>query len=111
MSQNDNRPEDEMLRELFRDALPPVGDDGFSDAVMRRVRRTGRIRKRVLYAAASVGIAVAAWPAGQVLAWLGRRVTELTVPIEALTGSQSETLIFALCLGLLSPLLIAFLED
>ena len=54
--------EDKRLELLFRAAAQPVADDGFSDAVMRRVARRMWQRRLALAAAGAAGVAVASQP-------------------------------------------------
>ena len=56
MTRIHNQQDDERLRGLFREAMPPVADDGFSDRVLRRIGQRKRIRRAVLYLAGGLGL-------------------------------------------------------
>jgi hypothetical protein len=78
----DSLPEDEdsRLKTMFLSGAQPLADDGFSDAVMRRVARHVWRRRLLLATAAVAGLIFAVQPAwhfattlGQQLAVLGAR--------------------------------------
>ena len=52
--------DDLMLESMFRSE--PIADNGFSDRVMRRVRRKLWIRRVTLPVAAAIGVSIAAKP-------------------------------------------------
>ena len=60
--------QDKKLEALFRTpAMAKIADDGFSERVMRRVRRRVRIRRWTLPIAAGIGGLIAFEPAMQLL--------------------------------------------
>jgi len=69
---------DQLLEREFARAFEPVADDGFSAAVVRRVRRRGRVRILALSLAGSIGLALAFVPLMQVAAALNGFVPILT---------------------------------
>lgn len=108
------RTEDELERLLEREfgrALEPVDDDGFSEAVMRRVRRRGRIRILALTLAGAIGLGLAFVPLMQVAGALNDFAPLLTEGwrLSELPG-QYRYIAAAVLLGLASPLLIRLLE-
>lgn len=60
--------EDRKLEALFR--MAPIADDGFSERVVRRVRRRVWVRRWTLPIAAAIGGLIAARPAMDMLALL-----------------------------------------
>lgn len=106
--------EDELERLLEREfgsALQPVADDGFSETVMRRVRRRGRVRILALTLAGAIGLALAFVPLMQVAGALNEFAPLLTEGwrLSELPG-QFRYIAAAVLLGLASPLLIRLLE-
>jgi hypothetical protein len=69
--------EDERLALVFRAAAEPVADDGFSEAVMRRVSRLAWRRRLVLAAAGVTGLAIASQPIWNLSISLGRELVHL----------------------------------
>lgn len=67
--------EDRRLELLFREAAAPVADDGFTEAVMRRVARRAWTRRLVLAGAGAAGLTVAWQPLWQVAESLGGVLT------------------------------------
>jgi hypothetical protein len=104
--------DDSRLKVLFIPAVKPLADEGFSDAVMRRVARHVWRRRLLLATAAVSGCAVAIQPAwrfasllGEQLASLGSRWPEIAWLLESP---------FALVAGLLliiGPGLVQWLEE
>ena len=106
-----NQQDDERLRGLFREAMPPVADDGFSDRVLRRIGRRKRIRQVVLYLAAGLGLAIAARPATELLMAAGDWMTASLGQSAVLAADRFEPMVVVVVLGLLSPFLVSLLED
>ncbi|MDJ0812646.1 MAG: hypothetical protein QNJ23_02890 [Woeseiaceae bacterium] len=65
--------EDRMLESLF--ASEPIADDGFSQRVVRRIRRRIWIRRLALPVAMVVGGAIAIKPASQILVAASKLLT------------------------------------
>jgi len=61
-----------VLRDML--AHPPLADDGFSDRVVRRIRRRALLERWLLPGAALTGSLIAARPASELLAALASRV-------------------------------------
>ncbi|WP_405233455.1 hypothetical protein [Lentisalinibacter salinarum] len=100
-----------LLDREFARAFEPVADDGFSERVLRRVRRQGRARVVALTLAGAVGLVVAFVPLVQIASALsefspvlteGWRLSELP--------AQYRYIVAAALLGLASPLVIRLLE-
>lgn len=64
--------EDRVLRDML--AHPPLADDGFSDRVVRRIRRRSLLERWLLPGAAVAGGVIAVKPASGLLAALAGRV-------------------------------------
>jgi len=111
MSDLHDQQDDERLRSLFREAMPPVADNGFSNRVIYRIGRRRRIRRAVLYFAAGLGIAIAARPAGQLLLSAGDWMSAWFAQGAALPVYRFEPMFVVVLLGLLSPFLVNLLED
>ncbi len=111
MNETQQEHQDEHLRRLFREALSAVPDAGFSDGILRRIRRKLRIRRLVLLGAAGLGVVIAAWPAGQFLVWVGNAVATTLAESGEFNLGQYQSLGLVVVLGLLSPLLVNLLED
>jgi hypothetical protein len=111
---HDPLPEDEdaRLSILFRPAAAPVPDDGFSEAVMRRVERRAWRRRTLLVAATVTGLVVAAGPAWQLLGALGPAIGSVSAQATGLGGWLSTQAALAVGLFvLLAPGLWRWLED
>ena len=65
MTEQNDRREDEQLAAMFRDLAPSVADDGFTDAVVRRIRRPLWLRRVVLLLALVVGGPLSIGPLGE----------------------------------------------
>lgn len=102
---------DRLLGREFARAFEPVADEGFSEAVVRRVRRRGRARVLVLAVAGAAGLGVAFVPLMQVAGALNEFAPLFTEGwrFSELPG-QARYMVAALLLGLVSPLLIRLLE-
>jgi hypothetical protein len=100
-----------LLEREFGRALEPVADDGFSESVMRGVRRRGRVRILALSLAGAVGLGVAFVPLMEVAGALNAFAPLLTEGwrLSELPG-QYRYMAAAVVLGLASPLLIRLLE-
>jgi hypothetical protein len=106
--------EDRALRALFLAASEPA-DDGFSDRVIGRIGARVRRRRLVIALAVVIGVAIAAWPLAQLIlqASDGIRVL-LAVLVEAFgldRLSHYRPLLAGALLALLTPVLVALLED
>ena len=110
MSERDDELERLLEREFGR-AFEPVADNGFSEAVVRRVRRQGRIRILALTLATVVGLGVAFVPLMELAGALNGFAPLLTEGwrLSELPG-QYRYIAAAVLLGLASPLLIRLLE-
>jgi hypothetical protein len=69
--------EDQRLGILFRAAAQPIGDDGFTDAVMRRVSQRVWQRRLILAAAGASGAAVGFQPIWNISVALGRELAHV----------------------------------
>lgn len=111
---HDPLPEDEdaRLAILFRPAAAPVADDGFSEAVMRRVERHAWRRRALLAAASVIGVTVAAGPAWQLLEALGPAIGSVSTRAIGLGGLLStQGALAAGLVVLLAPGLLRWLEE
>lgn len=111
MSDIDDRQEDARLQALFREAMPAVPDDGFSDRVIYHIGRGRRTRRAVLGVAAIVGAAIAIRPAGQLLLAAGDRMSAWFAQTAVLSADRFEPMIVVVLVGLLSPFLVDLIED
>jgi len=100
-----------LLEREFARAFVPLADDGFSERVLRRVRRQGRARLVALNLAGAVGLAVAFLPLVQIAGALSEFSPVLTEGwrLSELPG-QYRYIAAAALLGLVSPLVIRLLE-
>jgi hypothetical protein len=100
------------LEALFRSEA--VNDDGFSDRVIRRIRRQMRVRRFALPLAMLVGGAIAAKPAMDLVLVASRLVTVipedvLSLPLESLP--QMSTVVGALAIAGVMALFLRALEE
>jgi hypothetical protein len=110
----DPLPEDEdaRLAILFRPAAAPVPDDGFSDAVMRRVALRAWRRRALLGAAAAAGLVVADGPGWEALAALGPAISSAAARAAGLGGLLStQAALAAGLVVLVAPGLWRWLEE
>jgi hypothetical protein len=94
--------EDRLLDAMFQ--ADPIADDGFSDRVVRRIRRQIWVRRLALPIAMVVGAAIAVKPAAQLLS-IGSQVfdsigTESLLPQSTLVAQLPVILIGGLALAL-----------
>jgi hypothetical protein len=94
--------EDRLLDAMFQ--ADPIADDGFSDRVVRRIRRQIWVRRLALPIAMVVGAAIAVKPAAQLLS-IGSQVfdsigTESLLPQSMLVAQLPVILIGGLALAL-----------
>jgi len=100
-----------LLEREFARAFDPVADDGFSERVLRRVRRRGRARVLALTLAGAAGLAVAFVPLVQIAGALSEFSPILTESWRlSELPAQYRYIVAAALLGLASPLLIRLLE-
>ena len=88
--------EDRLLESMFQANSAEIADDGFSDRVVRRIRRQMWIRRLALPVALIVGGAIAVKPAAQLLS-IGSRLfdsvaTDSVVP-QALLSEQLPAIV------------------
>lgn len=104
--------QDRHLERLFSAAADPVADDGFSEAVMRRVARHAWRRRLVLATAGAAGLAIAIRPAWQLSLELGRQLVSLGSRGPELAGALQSPLAIAAGLLLIGiPGILHWLED
>lgn len=103
--------EERWLRRQFAQALPELPDNGFSERVLGRVRRRAVLRRSLPVGALLIGAGVVAWPAVELLGVLAQHLTVIgQFDWQEMLGAN-KTLVLGLTVGLLSPLLVAMLED
>ncbi len=85
MADRERSAADRRLEALFESA--PIADDGFTDRVLRRVRRRIWVRRLVLPVAAAIGGALAYEPAMALLRFISR--LEVGIPQELRTMPAS----------------------
>lgn len=103
--------EERWLREQFSASLPAIADQGFSEKVVRRIRKRTLLRNGLPLAAVLVGTGVIAWPAVALLGDLFQQVAVINQLDWQAVFEANKTLVIGLILGALSPLAIALLED
>jgi len=103
--------EDRWLHRQFSQAMPELPDNGFSERVFRRIRRRAVLRRSLPVAALLVGAGIVAWPAVELLGVLAQHMTVIgQFDWQEVLGAN-KTLVLGLMLGVLSPLLVAMVED
>lgn len=107
----DALPEDEdaRLRMLFSEEDAPIPDDGFSDAVLRRIARRQWQRRGVFALAGGCGAWVAAGPLWGFAVRLGREISALVPQLDSLVQHP-----YALAAGVLllaAPGVLRWLEE
>lgn len=111
MSEDRDDALDRLLAREFSRAFEPRADDGFTEAVVRRLRRRESLRGLTLGLAAAAGLGIAFVPlldmAGALADFLPLIADDWRA--EEMPG-QYRYLAIAVLLGLASPLLIRFLE-
>ena len=104
--------EDKLLESLFETG--PVADDGFSDRIVRRIRRGIWIRRLTLPIAVTIGAAIAFKPALQILnvgsALLGAMPQDL-ITIPSITVPQLPVIIMGGMLLVIGALTARMLEE
>ncbi len=106
------RNDDREFEELFGGFAPPLADDGFTDAVVRRVARTRWLRRAVLALAGATGGLVAAVPFAQVTNRLADSlVTIATRWNDAAWLAQNQEILIGALLIIATPICVRLLED
>jgi hypothetical protein len=77
--------DDEMLEALFR--AEPIADDGFSERIVRKVRRRLWLKRFTLPAAVAIGAAISLKPLGMLLTTLVGLISAL--PVDWITPSTA----------------------
>lgn len=103
--------EERWLREQFSASLPAIADQGFSEKVVRRIRKRTLLRNGLPLAAVLVGTAVIAWPVVDLLGGVLHQLAVINQLDWQAVFEANKTLVIGLILGALSPLVIALLED
>ena len=101
-----------MLESLF--AAEPIADAGFSDAIMKRIRRRLWLRRLALPAAVLLGAAVALEPAAnlvQALAGLSAFVPEKTISLPSGWVPTFQTVVLAAMLLVTGIFGVRMLEE
>lgn len=100
-----------QLSELFQTLNPPLGDEGFSDTVLRRVRRRLWLRRVVLGTAAVVGGVLAVGPLFELATLLSEGlVTAATRWNDPAWLTQNQVLVIPALLVLAVPGAVRLLE-
>ncbi|MDX1506929.1 MAG: hypothetical protein R3358_01535 [Woeseiaceae bacterium] len=93
--------DDRVLESMFRS--DPIADNGFSDRIVRRIRRKIWIRRLTLPVAAAIGVSIAAKPfAGLVMSvvgLLGALQVDVTLPGSMLPSMRIIVLGVIIMLG------------
>lgn len=79
-------PEDARLEQLF--ASEPVADDGFSAAIVKRIRRRLWVRRLVLPVAAAIGASIAFGPLVSLAISLGNVLQALPIPVDVTMAAE-----------------------
>jgi hypothetical protein len=104
--------EDKRLELMFRELSAPIEDDGFSDAVMRRVSRTAWRRTALLTFAGAIGAVFAVQPLMQVLSLAGHEVAGAAGRWHELAWLIDKPVLIGVgLLALLGPAAWQWLED
>ncbi|MCJ7556226.1 MAG: hypothetical protein MUP90_04840 [Gammaproteobacteria bacterium] len=103
--------EERWLHQQFSQAMPELPDNGFSERVLGRIRRRAVLRRSLPVGALLVGAGIAAWPAVELLGVLAQHMTVIGQFDWQEVLVANKTLVLGLMLGVLSPLLVAALED
>lgn len=103
--------EERQLSELFQTLNPPVADEGFSDTVLRHIRRRLWLRRIVLWTAAVVGGVLALGPLFELAVLLSEGlVTAATRWNDPAWSAQNPALVITALLALVVPGAIRLLE-
>lgn len=99
------------LRSRLAEELAGIEDDGFTDAVMRRLRQRLLLRRVTLVSAVCIGAAVALVPALETAAALSVTVADLIR--QWAHGDPSPPLVLAamVTIALILPSMVRLLED
>jgi hypothetical protein len=103
--------QDRWLCEQFSRTMPELPDDGFSRSVLGRIRRRALLRNALPVAGLLVGIGLVAWPAAELIAVIGSHLPTVGHFDWQQLFEANKTLVLGLLLCVLSPLLVALLED
>lgn len=103
--------DEQWLVAQFDQAMPELPDEGFSRRVVGRIRRGAWLRGFLPYAALLVGGAFALWSVVPLLGLLGPEIAQVGQLDWAGLVEANRTVVMALVLGAVSPLLVAALED
>lgn len=100
-----------LVEEFSRACQSAAPDEGFTEGVLRRLRRRARVRATILGLAVVAGVAVAASPVLQIAGILSDLAPLLTDEVAlGELSAQYRYVAMAALLGLASPLLIRLLE-
>ncbi|MDE0052934.1 MAG: hypothetical protein OXP28_08485 [Gammaproteobacteria bacterium] len=103
--------EERRLSELFQTLNPPLSDDGFSNTVLRRIRRRPWLRHIVLGTAAVVGGAMALGPLFELAVLLSEGlVAAATQWNDPAWLAQNQPLVITALLAMALPGAIRLLE-
>ena len=111
MTEQKDRREDEQFTAMFRDLVPSIADDGFTDDVVRRIHRPLWMRRVVLCLAVVIGGTLGIGPLWELAVGLGNGLM-----ISATRWHDpgwliaNESLLFAVLLLAGSPFVIRLLE-
>lgn len=111
MSEHGQDFEDRWLQEQFRQSMPALPDAGFTRKVLRPLRRRAWLRGFLPYAALIVGGGIAAWPAMELVGALGHELSVVGQFDWQHLLEANQTLVIGIVVAVLSPLLVAALED
>jgi len=104
--------EDLLLESLFRSE--PIADAGFSERVVKRIRRAIWIRRLALPLALLAGTAIALRPLlqlGQLIAYLGDKMPGFSISVPASMATQWPVVLIAGSLLLVAVLVFLLSED
>lgn len=102
-------PTDRMLESMFRSEA--IADDGFSDKVVSRVRRTIWIRRLALPVATLTGAAIAVKPAFELMAFVPRLLSLVPAEVTSVPMSILPQLPLIVLGGMLLAVAMAFVQS
>lgn len=103
--------EDQALRALFAVA-PEPDDNGFTDRVMGRIGARVRRRRLAIALAVVLGAGIAAWPLAQLVLQASEGIRALVIEAVGVDWlSQYRPLVAGALLALLTPILVALIEE
>jgi hypothetical protein len=110
---NDNQldAEERWLNEQFSRAMPELPDNGFSRQVLGQIRRRAVLRNAVPVVGVLAGIGILVWPAAELMSVLGSHMPAIGQFDWQHALEANKTLALGLLMGILSPVLVALLED